>query len=193
MNAIAITDQFEARLETDESKPLTPFAGLLEKKFLRLTIYSFLDLETVARKISRLSVKERENLKTSAIAREGKHFELSPEIISNEQSPFWHYGLHLCENLEIDVDHRSSFDITSLVVNKLPQRFYQSRLSLRFYIPYGESELSLSQFCKALRENCPNLSLFKLKYYDYSFVQTIEEESCEFLFSQVERLSLECK
>ena len=43
-------------------------------KFIRLTVYSYLDLETTVRTVLCLSKSERDNLKASEIAREGKHF-----------------------------------------------------------------------------------------------------------------------
>ena len=76
---------------------LSPFASL--PKYMRFTVYSFLDLETVASLISLLSVEERENLRTSAIAREGKHVKFSSDLIPNEQSLFWKYKVHLIESL----------------------------------------------------------------------------------------------
>ena len=48
----------------------------LYPKYLRLFIYSYLDLKTTIDKISILSKKEREELLSSAIAREGKKLRL---------------------------------------------------------------------------------------------------------------------
>ena len=49
-------------------------------KHLRLYIYSFIDLEDTVKKLSKLSSQERENLKESAIAREGKTFDIVIEM-----------------------------------------------------------------------------------------------------------------
>ena len=125
------SDKFAVEPRPDGSSVPAPFAGL--PKHMRLTIYNYLDLKTVASQISRVSVKEREILRTSAIARKGRHFRISSAMISNEQSLFPKYGLHLFESLELDVDQDVSCDITSLVMNMLPSRFHERCLSLRFY------------------------------------------------------------
>ena len=41
-------------------------------RFVRLTVYSYLNLETVLSKLVRLSIHERINLENSAIARTGR-------------------------------------------------------------------------------------------------------------------------
>ena len=46
-------------------------------KHLRLSIYSYLDYKTVASKMTLLSKKENNNVKKSAIAREGKVLEFN--------------------------------------------------------------------------------------------------------------------
>ena len=45
-------------------------------KFLRLTVYSYLDLKTTVNSLSLLSKGERDNLKNSGIAREGKTLQI---------------------------------------------------------------------------------------------------------------------
>ena len=53
-------------------------------KHIRLLIYNYLDLRTTIQRLCSLSSAERERIKTSEIAREGKVFELK---ITEESRP----------------------------------------------------------------------------------------------------------
>ena len=74
-------------MNQDKSAKITKGNPALTK-YLRLYIYSFVDLETTIKAISKLSKDERQNLKKSAIAREGKKF------IVKLHDLYWREGLN---------------------------------------------------------------------------------------------------
>ena len=155
-------------------------------EFMRLTVYSYLDLEVIVKKISYLGKKERENLKDSRIMSIGKELKLDlrrlatlqpyrmiheskPETILKRVS----YCLSLCESLHLSVDwskimkckcgEHPKGEVLAYFVSSLPQKF-NNHLSITHYLYpsvrcmqiYGDEMII---FGKALEERCPDIDL----------------------------------
>ena len=116
-------------------------------KFIRLTIFSFLDLKTTVLKVAKLSIEERTNLQDSKIAQENKNFALT---INNTRRPacLLHYGgissflrqfqmpLAIAETVTITFEtlnccnqHDLGEEI-GLLLCRLPQRLDYKKLSI---------------------------------------------------------------
>ena len=119
-------------------------------KFLRLTIYNFLDIRDTALNISRLSKTERTNLLESEIAREGKIYGLAIDITTrpnclicaNSLDRFCkriNQILKYVEKIALSVAARLNMcnfhmlgEEIALILSKLPERFNDQKIVCDF-------------------------------------------------------------
>ena len=101
---------------------------------LRLTIYSYIDTETIITHLSLLSKKDRQNIFNSYIIREGKSHRLDlydDDFDVDFQAP----RISLVENLKIYIDDPQREWCQSLLdqIKDLPQRFHNRKIDLIYY------------------------------------------------------------
>jgi len=156
-------------------EPVRPRSMPHLTKFIRLTIYSYLSMGSVLKVISYLSRQERDSLRDSLIAREGKRAIFDLKDLLREEC-LMHgakfdrvmtridIGLSLCNEVEflcsrdmISQCQEHSYDeVLAFFLTSLPRRF-DKKISMR--LGQAKSKVNLKTFWLTMRARCPDFAL----------------------------------
>ena len=143
-------------------------------KFIRLTVYSYLSMGNVLKVISHLSHRERESLKESEIAREGKRAIFDLKDLLREDC-LMHgakfdrvmtridIGLSLCNEVEFlcsrdmiaQCQEHSYDEVLAFFLTSLPSRF-EGKISIR--LGQAKSKVNLKTFWLTIRARRPDFA-----------------------------------
>ena len=159
------------------TKPISEAQPALTR-FIRLTVYSYLSVGFVLKFISQLNSEERNSLRESVIAREGKRAIFDLKNLLSEDCLMHganfdrvmqriEFGLSLCDEAEflcsrdqIAQCQEHGFDeALAFFLTSLPKRF-NKKISMR--LCQAKAKVNMKNFWLTLRARRPNFALRKL-------------------------------